>query len=136
MRDLDSVFEEALLDGHTGVLDNKGVEARILLGIKIVRDEDGIRFYDTTKGGDTYAEFTQHEYATMCVYGWREGLIRVKMENYKRRMELVEARIRMSLLEQHSSKHIGMLKNRRQQLTMSYADASRQLNIISHADNN
>ena len=133
---IEEVYEEAIKTFPATTVDTDEATETFYRGIKIVRDEDGIRFYDTTKGGDTYAEFTQHEYATMCVYGWREGLIRVKMENYKRRMELVEARIRMSLLEQHSSKHIGMLKNRRQQLTMSYADASRQLNLISHGDNN
>lgn len=131
---IEEVYEEAIKTFPATTVDTDEATETFYRGIKIVRDEDGIRFYDTTRGGDTYAEFDSREYATMCVYGWREGLLRVKMNNYKHRLELLEARVRMSILAKHSSSHIASLKNRREELTSAYAEASRQLNLISHGD--
>ena len=93
---IEEVYEEAIKTFPATTVDTDEATETFYRGIKIVRDEDGIRFYDTTRGGDTYAEFDSREYATMCVYGWRQGLLRVKMNNYKHRLELLEATLSLS----------------------------------------
>ncbi|GAG18294.1 unnamed protein product, partial [marine sediment metagenome] len=61
MRNLDEVFKEALLDDYGGVLDDKGVEARIVLTVKIVRDRESglVEILNTAKGGEYYKEITE-----------------------------------------------------------------------------
>jgi len=64
MRSLEDIFKEALNDSYSAILDTPYVEARLVFGVKIVRDRESgfIEILNTTRGGDYYKEITQKEY--------------------------------------------------------------------------
>jgi hypothetical protein len=139
MRDLDSVLEEALLDGHTGVLDNKGVEARILLGIKIVRDRESgeVEILNTSKGGDYYQEISSKEYDVFKQKTWRHGVYVVYLSNCRRKLNFIEASINAYIKE--SAKRNSMpsiklkieaLQSRRLVILKKYTEITNKLNQL------
>tara|TARA_R110001599_G_scaffold57897_1_gene159438 strand:+ start:1628 stop:2053 length:426 start_codon:yes stop_codon:yes gene_type:complete len=138
MRDLDSVFEEALLDGHTGVLDNKGVEARILLGIKIVRDRESgeVEILNTSKGGDYYQEISSKEYDVFKQKTWRHGVYVVYLSNCRLKLNFIEANISGHIKDSankknpNSKERIEELQARRLSILKKYTEITNKLNQL------
>tara|TARA_R110002167_G_scaffold18288_2_gene68753 strand:+ start:106 stop:531 length:426 start_codon:yes stop_codon:yes gene_type:complete len=138
MRDLDSVFEEALLDGHTGVLDNKGVEARILLGIKIVRDRESgeVEILNTSKGGDYYQEISSKEYDVFKQKTWRHGVYVVYLSNCRLKLNFIEANISGYIKDSankknpNSKERIEELQARRLSILKKYTEITNKLNQL------
>ena len=56
MYSLSEVFEQSILDRESAQLDSKLYQARLLRGIKIVRDNETleVEIFNTTMGGDFY----------------------------------------------------------------------------------
>ena len=139
MCDLDSVFEEALLDEHTGVLDNKGIEARILLGIKIIRDRESgeIEILNTSKGGDYYQEISTKEYDVFKQKNWRHGVYVVYLSNCRLKLNFIEASINKHIKEtakkvntSNGRVKIETLQARRLVILTKYTEITNKLNQL------
>ena len=85
MRGLDDVFRDALEDEFGANLDTKTSEARLVFGVKILRDKDSgdVEILNTTKGGDYYEEISLDEYKNFFKKGWRYGVYLVSLSNYR-----------------------------------------------------
>ena len=138
MRDLDSVFEEALLDEHTGVLDSKGVEARILLGVKIIRDRESgdVEILNTSKGGDYYQEISSKEYDVFKQKTWRHGVYVVYLSNCRLKLNFIEANISGYIKDSankkkpNSKERIEELQARRLSILKKYTEITNKLNQL------
>ena len=64
MYSIDQVFQQALIDRESALLNSSLYQARLLRGIKIVRDNETleIEIFNTTIGGDFYKEITPEQY--------------------------------------------------------------------------
>ena len=139
MRDLDSVFEEALLDEHTGVLDSKGVEARILLGVKIIRDRESgdVEILNTSKGGDYYQEISSKEYDVFKQKTWRHGVYVVYLSNCRLKLNFIEANISGYIKDSankksttNSKERIAELQSKRLSILNKYTKITNKLNQL------
>lgn len=138
MCDLDSVFKEALLDEHTGVLDSKGVEARILLGVKIIRDRESgeVEILNTSKGGDYYQEISSKEYDVFKQKTWRHGVYVVYLSNCRLKLNFIEANISGYIKDSankknpNSKERIEELQARRLSILKKYTEITNKLNQL------
>ena len=129
MRGLESVFEEALLDDYGGVLDDKGVEARIVLTVKIVRDRESgvIEILNTAKGGEYYKEITEDEYKIFREKGWRYGIYVVYLSNCRLKLDMLEVRINEHMNDKVRNT-IDALQERRKTILNNYTKIKLKLN--------
>jgi len=129
MRNLDEVFEEALLDDYGGVLDDKGVEARIVLTVKIVRDRESgkVEILNTAKGGEYYKEITEDEYKIFTEKGWRYGVYVVYLSNCRLKLDMLEVRINEHMNDKVRNT-IDALQERRKTILNNYTKIKIKLN--------
>ncbi|MHA1482223.1 MAG: hypothetical protein ACTSQA_02150 [Candidatus Heimdallarchaeaceae archaeon] len=65
-------------------------------GIKICKDKatNTIIIYNTTLGGNYYAEINPNEYKAFMEEGWKTGVYFVASLNYRRKLEVINKRIK------------------------------------------
>jgi hypothetical protein len=66
------------------------------MGTKIVYHPSAKRIdlYNMTLGGDFYEEFKPDEYDYFLEFGWAEGLRWMSLKNYRRRLAMLEQRLK------------------------------------------
>ena len=113
MRTLNDVFNEAKEDSYCAVLDTKYVEARLVFGVKIVRDRESgeVEILNTQRGGDFYQEIDVDEYDYFLQKSWRFGVYRVSLSNYRRKLSNVEASIKDVIDTKQSKKQLESLQS-------------------------
>lgn len=134
MRSLEDIFKEALNDSYSANLDTPYVEARLVFGIKIVRDKESglIEILNTTRGGDYYKEITQKEYQEFYVNGWRYGVYDVSLSNYRRKLDMIDYNVNEAILNLASKKEIEGFHIRRKNIMNRYAKISNKLNLLNN----
>ena len=139
MRDLGLVFEEALLDEYAAILDSRGVEARLLLGIKIDRDRESgeVEILNTSKSGEYYQEISPKEYDVFKQNTWRYGVYVVYLSNCRLKLSFIEANINNCLKESiniedtpSSKARIVTLQARRLSILKKYTEITNKLNNL------
>lgn len=85
-QDID-IFNEALADDSACDLDTPTSMARLLLGVKIVRDNETgvVKIYDTSRSS-FYREVSPEEREVFSKSGWRAGVLEVFNTRYGRRL--------------------------------------------------
>ena len=85
-QDID-IFNEALADDSACDLDTPTSMARLLLGVKIVRDNETgvVKIYDTSRSS-FYREVSPEERKVFSKSGWRAGVLEVFNTRYGRRL--------------------------------------------------
>ena len=126
MRSLEDIFKEALNDSYSAILDTPYVEARLVFGVKIVRDRESglIEILNTTRGGDYHKEITQKEYQEFYVNGWRYGVYGVSLSNYRRKLDMIDYNVNEAILNLASKKEIEGFHIRRKNIMNRYAKIS------------
>lgn len=134
MRSLEDIFKEALNDSYSAILDTPYVEARLVFGVKIVRDRESglIEILNTTRGGDYYKEITKKEYQEFYVNGWRYGVYDVSLSNYRRKLDMIDYNVNEAILNLASKKEIEGYHIRRKNIMNRYAKISNKLNLLSN----
>lgn len=134
MRSLEDIFKEALNDSYSAILDTPYVEARLVFGVKIVRDRESglIEILNTTRGGDYYKEITQKEYQEFYVNGWRYGVYDVSLSNYRRKLDMIDYNVNEAIANLASKKEIEGYHIRRKNIMNRYAKISNKLNLLSN----
>ena len=134
MRSLEDIFKEAMNDSYSAILDTPYVEARLVFGVKIVRDRESglIEILNTTRGGDYYKEITQKEYQEFHVNGWRYGVYDVSLSNYRRKLDMIDYNVNEAIANLASKKEIEGFHTRRKNIMNRYAKISNKLNLLSN----
>tara|TARA_R110002020_G_scaffold236346_7_gene448668 strand:- start:79 stop:474 length:396 start_codon:yes stop_codon:yes gene_type:complete len=105
-------------------------EGYINLGIKVQKFGNTIEIINLSRGGDYYMPCNEEEEKYFFKYGFREGALRLCISNTKRKLKMVEDRIRGEVTTRKNNKHIMSLKARREGLLNKYAERKTQLNKI------
>ena len=129
MHKLNDIFNQANTDEVSINIDGSGYEARLRQGIKITKEENSHHIFNTTIGV-FYQEISEEQYQTFYEYGWVIGVHKLALINYKRKLKVVEDKMRNEVNTRKNDKHIKTLKKSRLSLIESYRKASNKLNKL------
>ena len=129
MYSLSEVFEQSILDRESAQLDSKLYQARLLRGIKIVRDNETleVEIFNTTMGGDFYKEVNAEQYKLFLENGWKIGVYVICLSNYRRKLVRIEERIKEELNSRKNAKSIKTSKHRRLTILKNFREVSNKL---------
>tara|TARA_R110002020_G_scaffold191683_1_gene391602 strand:- start:837 stop:1238 length:402 start_codon:yes stop_codon:yes gene_type:complete len=128
MYKLNDIFNQANTDEVSINLDGMGYEARLRQGIKITKEGHDVHIYNTTKGGLFYEEITTEQYQTFLDNGWVVGVYRLTLLNYRRRLDLIEKKMKQEVNTRKNDKHIKSMKKIRKQILIDYRRVIKQIN--------
>jgi len=106
---MEQVFKQASQDGLSTRLTTQTSEAYIYKGVKIIKDEDGIRVLNTKFNGDYYHEVTKDEYAIFEKNGWRVGCYIVATSNNRKALNMISEKIQEEIKTMKNLKRYNML---------------------------
>ena len=129
MYKLNDIFNQANTDEVSINIDGVGYEARLRQGIKITKENNTFQIFNTTIGV-FYQEISEEQYQTFYEYGWVIGVHKLALINYKRKLRVVENKMRNEVNTRKNDKHIKTLKKARLSLIESYRRASNKLNKL------
>ena len=134
MYSLEHIFSEAANDSECGNLDTLMYEARLLRGMKIVKDGETkeIAIYNTTLGGDFYREVTPEQYELFQENGWKIGVYVLSLSNYRRKLSSIEHKIKEEMNGRKNAKSIQMAKSRRLTILQNFSEVSTKLNELQN----
>ncbi len=128
MYKLSDIFNQADTDEVSIDIDGMGYEARLRQGIKITKEGNDVQIFNTTKGNLFYEEITSEQYQTFIEYGWVVGVYRLTLLNYKRRLELIERKMREEVNTRKNDKRIKSMKKIRTSIMIDYRRVTKQIN--------
>jgi transposase-like protein len=133
MYSLEDVFIQAIEDDSCGGLDGVGYQARISLGVKIIKDNETneVQLFNTSYG-EHYREVSNNEYEVFKEKGWEHGIYYVSLSNSRRKLDLIERKIRIEMNGKCNAKQIQKLKNNRQRNIEKYSEISNKLNELNN----
>ena len=132
----EQIYKQALRDERAIQTKMPNGEGVINNGVKIQKFPSKIEIINLSKGGDYFQECTEEEYKYFHRYGWSEGAIRLCMSNTKRKLEMIEDKVREEVNTRKNNKHIQSMKARRDNLLVKYAERNKQLNKITNGKQN
>jgi len=134
MYSIDQVFQQALIDRESALLNSSLYQARLLRGIKIVRDNETleIEIFNTTIGGDFYKEITPEQYKLFLDNGWKVGVYVISLSNYRRKLVKIEQSIKDELSNRKNAKSIKMAKQRRLTILKNFSEVSNKLKELQN----
>tara|TARA_R100001530_G_C4228285_1_gene131929 strand:- start:188 stop:601 length:414 start_codon:yes stop_codon:yes gene_type:complete len=99
-------------------------------GVKIQKFPSKTEILNCGRSGNYFQECTKEEYKLFFKYGWKEGGVRLSMNNCKIKLQLIEDKIREEVNTRKNDKHIQRLKATREKLLNKYSKRNKQLNKI------
>lgn len=94
--------------------------------------KDLIHILNTTKSAGYYAEATPDELEYLFTHGWRKGVLMIAINNYTRKLEVIEFKIKNEMNTRKNDKFIRGLKKSRDRLLLKYSKRKSQLKYISN----
>lgn len=131
---LEDIFNQAIKDDYAISVDGMGYEARMVYGIKIIKDltTKNIEILNTTQGGDYYKSLNEYEVDIFLEKGWRQGVYMLSLSNYRLKLDLIEIKIHKEINGRSSVKQIKTLKSQRERILSKYTEINNKLNIINY----
>ena len=130
MYSLEDIYLQSLDD--QGAIKNKLSNGFCIInrGAKLQKFPSKIEILNCNKAGDYFAECNKEEYELFHINGWVMGCILLSMYNCKRKLDLIEYKMRMEVNSRKNDKHIQKLKNSRDKLLIKYSKQQLKLNKI------
>lgn len=128
---LEDIFKQAETTDESTRMESRAETSHILHGIKLVLDKKtrSYKILNTTKGGDHYKELDSLEYMVFGNVGWLMGVYTMAKLNYKRKLDVIENRIRTETNARKNDKHMKSLKESRNRYMKKYAAVSKKKHI-------
>jgi len=132
MYSLEDIFKQAIEDNYSRIINKPLGQSVLNYGAKIQKFPSKTEILNCGRSGDYFQECNQEEYDLFYKYGWKEGSIRLSMLNCKRKLNLIEQRIKKEVNTRKNDKHIQKLKATRENLLVKYSKRNKQLNLITN----
>lgn len=131
---LEDIFDQSMKDDYAISVDGIGYEARMVYGIKIIKDlkTKNIEILNTTQGGDYYKSLNEYDVDIFLEKGWRQGVYMLSLSNYRLKLDLIEIKIHKEINGRSSVKQIKSLKSQRDRILSKYTQINNKLNIINY----
>jgi hypothetical protein len=130
MYSLKQILNQAWNHRKTAYAECSREKFAILHGVKISYDKltRDITLYNTTIGGDNYVQLSHDQVQRFRIGGWIYGVNNVRIENYLRKLSIIDRRINTLLNKKNfSDRKFNELKTARDRYMMLYADAIKRL---------
>ena len=127
MYSIEQIFIQALEDPSAYNIDNSSI---VNYGVKIQKFFSKTEILNCSKNGDCFQECNKEEYELFFIHGWKKGAIKLSMMNYKRKLDIIEWKIKEEVNTRKNDKHIKKLKSTRENLLVKYTKRIKQLNKI------
>ena len=127
MHSIEEIYKQALEDSSGYHSLNGSV---INYGVKIQNFPSKTEILNCSRNGDYFQECNDEEYQLFFIHGWIKGGLRLSMMNYKRKLDMIEYKIRNEVNSRKNDKHIQKLKSSRENLLIKYSNRQKQLNQI------
>lgn len=131
---LDEVFEQASKDFNSTSSHGDKYLAYVSYGIKIVSDErtNKVYIYNTAMNGDFYDEVTPEQYELFLNKGWKFGVYNVSLSNYRRKLDVIQSKIRDIVNTSRSEKQMQKLREQRDTIMERYNQLAVKLNQLNY----
>jgi hypothetical protein len=130
MYSIEDIYLQAKNDSGAIKISMLNGDSVVNYGVKIQKFPSKIELLNCGRSGDFFQEFNEEEYNVFFKYGWKEGGIRLSMMNCKRKLDLIEDKIRNEVNTRKNDKHIQRLKASRENLLIKYSNRNIKLNKI------
>ena len=101
-------------------------------GVKLQKFPSKYEILNCSRNGDYFQECNEEEYQLFYIHGWKKGGLRLSMMNCKRKLDMIEDKIRNEVNTRKNDKHIQKLKNSREELLIKYSNRKQQLNKLTN----
>ena len=126
--ELEEVFKQALQDQSCANLDWDGYEARMIYGVKIVRDMKTRQIQIFNPSGKDYnEELTSQEYKYFK-NGWRSGVYDLVLESYIRKLDILEKKIAEEVTTKKANASINGFTKKRLSIMNKYYKITQKKN--------
>lgn len=136
MRDnrLKDVFEQASRDFNSTEANGDRYKGYISYGIKIVSDDrtKQIYIYNTAANGDFYDELTEEQYEIFLNKGWKCGVYTISLSNYRRKLDVIQSKMRDIVNNSRSEKQMQKLREQRDMIMDRYNQLAVKLNQLNY----
>jgi len=116
----EDIFNQALHD-HTIYYERNGGVSMINIGVKISKFPSKLEILNCSKNGDYYQELTDKEYDIFYMNGWQKGCRLLALENCKRKVNIIQDKMKTEVNTRKNDKFIKNLKNKREIIMKKYA---------------
>jgi len=116
----DDIFNQALQDQTIQYKRNGGM-SMINVGVKISKYPSKLEILNCSKNGDYYQELTDNEYNIFYENGWEKGCRLLALENCKRKLNIIQDKMKTEVNTRKNDKFIKNLKNKREIIMKKYA---------------
>jgi hypothetical protein len=127
MHSIEDIYSQALSD-YKAIHSQNSI---INYGVKIQKFDSDIQILNCSRNGDYFQDCNEDEYDLFFIHGWIKGGLRLSMMNYKRKLDMIEDRIRNEVNTRKNDKHIQKLKTSRENLLINYSKRQKQLNKLN-----
>ena len=132
MHNLEDIFTQAEADTSGIQITMLNGKSIVNYGVKIQKFPSKIEILNCGRSVDYFNECNEDEYKLFFKYGWREGALRLSLSNYKRKLDMIEEKIRTEVNTRKNDKHIQRLKTSREKLLIKYSNRNRKLNLLNN----
>jgi hypothetical protein len=94
----------------------------IYKGFKIMKEEGGIRIYNTKHHQMNYLEITSKDYEYFCEHGFKKGVESLLVRDYMKSILVLNDKIKEEVNNRNNKKHYDSLKLRRENLITKYSE--------------
>tara|TARA_R110000744_G_scaffold82563_2_gene162301 strand:+ start:47 stop:439 length:393 start_codon:yes stop_codon:yes gene_type:complete len=114
------IFNQALQDETIYYSRNSGV-SMINIGVKISKYPSKLEILNCSKNGDYYQELNNEEYKLFYENGWSKGCRLLALENCKRKVDLIQNKMKTEVNTRKNDKFIKNLKTKRDIIMKQYS---------------
>ena len=128
------ILGEASKDYNSVRVDGDKYYGYVSYGIKIVSDEktNEIYIYNTAINGDFYDEVTSEQYELFLDRGWKCGVYSVSLSNYRRKLDVIQSKMRDIVNNSRSEKQMQKLREQRDMIMDRYNQLAVKLNQLNY----
>ena len=132
MYSIEDIYSQALEDNNS-IQELKPLGFSVInYGVKIQKFLSKTEILNCSRSGDYFQECNEEEYELFFIHGWKKGGIRLSMMNCKRKLDLIEERIKREVNTRKNDKHIQRLKTSRENLLIKYSKRKKQLKQLTN----
>jgi|TARA_R110000823_G_C15588905_1_gene463996 hypothetical protein len=124
------IFNQALKDETIYYHRNGGVSI-INIGVKISKYPSKLEILNCSKNGDYYQELNNYEYKIFYDHGWNKGCRLLALENCKRKVELIQNKMKTEVNTRKNDKFIKNLKTKRDIIMKQYSYHTNKLTKLN-----
>jgi hypothetical protein len=126
------LYHQAIRDRRACYRRDGGRQQILSYGIMLVKHKEFISILNTTKAGGYYADATPDELEHLFKYGWKQGVLMIAINNYTRKLDVIEFKIQNEMNTRKNDKFIRGLKNSRDKLLLKYTQRKSELKLLQN----